>query len=352
MFSPPLHTRLHLHRQSRRRALVALLLGSVLARPGGAQDPEVGSGAKPARQDPLASYRLASKEGIAAILPAIQGERRRFTRDLGIAMFAACGDGSNLAQGPWAEALAGMDAELRKYQWPDGSFYDAASKGPRVPEHRQVVGAMGLLECAVTTPGDAAAESRSAAARAVARVASAVREDGAWHRGYSQDQEGDVHTTAWAVMALATASRAGLVEVDPQTVRRACAWLAERVAQAEIGSAEARGDLAHVILAHYFAGIDPRRHEVLGPLVPALVPDDAFDPEGAPWADAESFAWISLAAFQLGGAEWNRWQPVHTQVVDAMLSRSVTDPTPEAQAMRVLGAQAYWRYGNLLRRRR
>lgn len=303
------------------------------------------------RKDPLASYREASRLGFAAYLVQIQGGERRYTEPLGMGLFVGCGDGSSLDKGDHAEALRGMVEELGRHQWKSGAFYDAAPKGPRCRARTQAIGALGLLEAAAVTPGEAGAEAREVGGLAFSFAMSLRRSDGSWPEGYGDDDPGDFEATAWAVMAMGTAMRSGIGEVARDDVVTSCAWLAKQLEGTAIESHDDRARLGLALFAHMMGGVDPRKDERLGPLIEHLIPAEEWDEEMEPWAHAPSFAWISLAGYQLGGKPWHRWRPYLSQVVDAMHDGPELDESRRDLALRLIGLQVYWRYGPLLRRR-
>ena len=303
------------------------------------------------REDPLAAYREASRVGFAKYLESIQGRRRRYTEPLGLGLFVGCGNGSTLATGDDAEALRGMVDELARHQWQNGSFYDGAPKGPRCRARVQAIGAVGLLEAAAVTPGEAGARAREVGSLAFESLMSQRQDTGAWPTGYGDDDPGDFDATAWGVMAMGAAMRGGIAEVDREQVTASCAWLAKQLEGASIEASQDRAKLGWVLFAHMMAGIDPRKDEVLGPLVEQLVPAEDWSEDMEPWEHAPSFAWIGLAGYQLGGKPWHRWRGYLSQVVDAMHDGPELDTDYRHIGLRVLGLQVYWRYGPLLRRR-
>lgn len=69
-----------------------------------------------------------------------------------------------------------------------------------------------------------------------------------------------------------------------------------------------------------------------------------------PWPAAPTFALAALEGFQEGGAPWKALQPHVQNVLDGLGDR-VLDKKAADRALRVVGAQVYWRYGRLLRKK-
>jgi hypothetical protein len=176
--------------------------------------------------------------------------------------------------------------------------------------------------------------ARDAATRAVDFLQKARNPDLAWR--YQRNGENDTSVTAWCVMALHVADRAGL-KTDPQALVGASKWVekmtepnwgkvgyieqggpparleknAKRFPDYKTGSMTAAGILIRVI-----AGADPRADEMIRKgLDGCLEVPPTWNPENG---SIDMYYWYqgSLAVFQCGGTHWRKWNEA---MVDALV---------------------------------
>jgi len=143
-----------------------------------------------------------------------------------------------------------------------------------------------------------------------------IRNPGAGWGDGAGTGDSDILTTAWAVFALKSAASGGL-RVDPAALDEAGAWLA-RAAESPSGavsSAEAAAALAAWILA----GADPgdASFRRLADRVLAVIPTPG---------ETEALYFGTLAAFQVGGDGWKKWnEAMKKAVIDTQRGKEDLD---------------------------
>lgn len=204
--------------------------------------------------------RAAMEATAGELATDVLAQERTSVADLGLTVWALVGS-SSLGVGPHQKELARLAEVMLARQWEDGSFYDAAAKGPRVRACEQAFATLGLVELAAVTKDE---KIRDAAVRAVERTAAWVRQDGTCPRGYQEDDPADFDATAWTAFALAASRIAQVGDVDREQLLRLTAWLREHTDDRPVPSRyrwrpelDAPGRLALVRLTHRMAGMDP-----------------------------------------------------------------------------------------------
>jgi hypothetical protein len=295
----------------------------------------------------------------------------------GLALLALLGDGNTTRDGPHSENVSRGLQWLRTQQDPDSGLF-----GERLGHSYMYGHAIATLTVCEAYYFSKNPILKSTAQRAVNFISRARNPYGVWR--YSSDPDGDQDTsvTGWMVLALRSASDAGL-KVDSAAFDDALAWLEEitdestgRVGYDSPGSASSRvrGVNDHFptdrtecmtavgLLSRFFLGQDPIEDPVLmrhADLLQDALP--VWDPDGL---SNDLYYWYygSYAMYQIGGQHWQHWnRAMKKAVVDSQRSdssaRGSWDPIGPwghaggrvySTALGVLCLEVYFRYARIL----
>ncbi|MCG3135492.1 MAG: hypothetical protein HMLKMBBP_03151 [Planctomycetes bacterium] len=276
-----------------------------------------------------------------------------------LALLAFLGAGHTHREGEWMPVVArGFDALLRM-QRKDGSFATDEKRA-----YASAIAAAALAEGAGMT---ASPRLRAAAERAVGYFVARQAETGGW-RYDPGDGAADTSVTSWVSLALASARKSGIAVPDA-TVAGARAWIARvRGDDGSVGYLGRAGGYPSLLGAAMFADValggdaDARENRATAALLlrhlPRIARDDADG--GSSFGAADPMHWYhgSLAAFQAGGAVWERWherlRPVllGTQEVSGDARGSYPPSGSSGRhggrvvttALCALSLEIYWRY--------
>ena len=311
-----------------------------------ATDADAQSGRLEPGQGPTAVLVAADARATKDLLAALGTHETPLSAPLGLTLFALAGSRAHVRRGKASADAAAICRQLRKRQWQDGSFFDAAPKGPRVRPQVQAMATLGLVEFAVVGTD----EDREAARRAVGRVARNVRGDGSCPAGYDANGEADFDATAWSAIALGLADLAG-IGTDDAPLAKMCEWLRSQAELLQVDDAptprrlSGRARVAAMLFAHYCCGVDPQKHEALEAMLVELAEQQPHRDDSA------AFFFVNAALHQRGGPNRQRVRQCLLPVGEAAQQGKRLGTSVTSRALHAAALQTCWRYGNLLSRR-
>jgi len=240
----------------------------------------------------------------------------------GLALLAFLGHGNTTSGGSYRDTVVRAVLWLRKQQDPDTGLFGGDVGHDFLYDH-----ALATLAICETYYYSQSPLLRNCAQSAVNLIQRARNPYGAWRYDMPPIGDSDTSVTGWMIFALVAAKDAGLV-VDQGALDGGLAWIDEvtepatgRVGYAQFGSLSSRtpanehyprekGEAMTAVglLCRTFVGQKPadtpimdRHAELLARTLPV------WDPDGH---GCDMYYWYygSYALFQLGGAQWKKWE--------------------------------------------
>lgn len=254
-----------------------------------------------------------------------------------LALLPFLGAGHTHREGEWKDVVRrGLEALVAR-QRADGSFGSGPKRG-----YATAIGALALADAYGMTSSPALREPAQRAATLLVRTQS---RNGGW-RYEPGDGENDSSVTGWCVLALVSASHAGL-DVPQGTLDAARSWYASVTdsSTGDVGYLARGGGSAALVGTGAFArvmlGTDPAARELesswsrLETRLPR--PPRGSNDVAEEYGVADPMHWYagSLATFQRGGDTWRTWNAV---LREALLRTQVRDATDERGSWAPFGA--------------